>query len=365
VKRYTLAIVCLSGWVVGPACQAIVGIEDRVEAPPDTDDGGGVTDGPAPVTEGGSDAGLDADGSCIGPDCTAPDATPKVGCETGCLPPAPAGWTGPVALYDGAESGKPADCTDAGAYTANKVETYFNLTAPAATCDCGTPKITGRKCTAGASSYTDPSCTMNGLKIANLTTELAACGVTSGDMGSFYRVSAGTLVPGTCTFPNATTTKPTKTYEKVQVACGQSQTTACATKPSECVTTPAPTAPFTRMCIHKDGDELCPSKDYPSRIVSFKSVDDQRACVACTATPTGGACGTKWGNQSSASSCADPLIAAPTDKTAATGCYSYGGSGVIIDIRPMAPSAGTCTPQGGTPTGQAKLIDPVTFCCTE
>lgn len=142
--------------------------------------------------------------------------------------------------------------------------------------------------------------------------------------------------------------------------CGLPQVASCNTRP-DCVASPVPAQPFTRLCIHKDGDVPCPSADYADKFVAFKSIDDKRTCTACgTPTPTGGACGTAWGVSGSDLACATQ--AAPSDKTIGT-CYSYPGIGTHVNIGAAAPSAGTCTPTGGQATETATLTAPVTFCC--
>jgi hypothetical protein len=362
MNRFRFAVVAISGCIVGPACQAIVGIEDRVEAPP-LDDASVAPDVTTTTTnEGGPDADAsDGDAGACPPGadvCLAPDAAPEAGCPTVCLPPAPAGWQGPSATYDGVETGKPAGCP--ATYTQKDRDTYFKMTAAPASCECGAPSIEGRSCTAGVATFNDSSCTVNPVKIATAAT--IGCTTTNSDMGSYYRVATPTLVPGACKYNNAKTTLPAPSFERVEVACSQPDAGACATKPGECIDTPAPAQPFGRFCIHKEGDHACPSEDYPAQFVAHKTFNEGRSCTTCTATPVGGACASNsWGTRADQ----DCIVgAAPTDKTAPN-CYQYLGSGTIIDIRAMAPTAATCTPTGGAPTGTAALADPVTYCCNK
>ncbi len=354
MKRFTVAVVCLSGCVLGTACQAIVGIEDRSEAP--FDDAGSSDGASTTATDGGSTGDTGAPCPPGATDCLDPDAAPPAGCPTDCLPPAPAGWVGPSATYDGAESGKPTDCP--ATYDQKEVEAHVGMTAPAATCDCGTAVVTGRKCVADVVLFSQAGC--NGTPTLEGTASSGTGCLTTVTSGKpAYRVETPTLVPGACTFPNAKTTLPPPTFDKVQVSCGAAQAKACETR-ADCVATPAPAQPFTRLCIHKDGDVPCPSQDYAKRFVAHKKVDDTRACTACTATPTGGSCGTSWGNRASAAMCVN--VPAPNDKTVNT-CYSYPGVGTVVDIGATGPSSATCTPAGGAPSGTATSEDPVTFCC--
>jgi hypothetical protein len=82
MKRFTVAVVGLSGFILGPACQALVGIEDRVEAPA-TDDGGAADGMTNPTTDDGS-TDAPADGPCANESCVDPDAAPPLGCPAGC-----------------------------------------------------------------------------------------------------------------------------------------------------------------------------------------------------------------------------------------------------------------------------------------
>jgi hypothetical protein len=367
MKRFTVAVVAISGCIIGPACQAIVGIEDRAEAPP-LDDGGTVADNTVTPgtdssgnTDGSGDSGCDP-GADV---CLDKDAAPPLGCPTGCLPPAPADWKGPSAIYDGAESGKPTDCP--ATYPTKEIDTaYYKMTSSPATCDCGAAQVSGRTCSASVVAYTSGDCSGLGAKQGTASSTSGLCLVTLDEAptaGSYvtYKVATPVLTAGACSFPNAKTTKPALTFEKVEVACGLPQATQCAGR-ADCVATPVPDQPFTRLCIHRDGDFACPSEDYKQRFVAHKKITDTRECSACTATPVGGACGTKWGTSANQSNCAG--MVPPTDKNVDQ-CYSYPGKGTHVNILSMGPTAPTCTPAGGVPTGEAKTEEPVTFCCNQ
>jgi hypothetical protein len=291
----------------------------------------------------------------IEPDAS-PDAAPSLGCPVGCLPPAPEGWSGPSAVYDGPSANKPAECV--GAYSDKQIETHVGMTAGPATCSCGTATVSGRGCNATIGTYPQNGCA--GLGLSEGTVSTSACKSTTNGTMATYRVENVTLVAGTCNYPNATRTLPDPTFDKVEVACGLAQASACVGR-ADCVATPTPTQPYERVCIHQAGDVPCPNEDYGQRFVAYKSIDDTRSCSACpTTTPTGGACGTSWGNRASTTQCTN--FPPPSDKTAGT-CYSYPGIGTVVDIGAMAPSAGTCTPTGGQPSGAASSADPVTYCC--
>lgn len=341
MKRFTMGIVCLMACGLGPACQPIVGIEDRTEATGD-------------AVDAGSDAACPPGAT----DCLEPDAEPPAGCPTGCLPPAPEGWTGPSATYDGAESGKPADCAGAGPYTVKEVEAHVGMTAEPATCTCGEAVPAARRCEADIVHWNNSACSSGSLLYGTASTAVA-CTMTGGSAGGYYSVDNVKLVAGTCTFPNATTTRPPRAFTKVELACGLPQPAACGGR-ADCTSAPTPGGAFARVCIHKNGDVACPSQDYANRFVAYKRTDDTRACTACAATPTGGSCGTAW-TTANAAQCGAVFL--PADKAAGT-CYPYPGP-VHVSIAGMQPSPPTCTPSGGAPTGTVTSSEPVTFCCNQ
>lgn len=316
---------------------------------------------PAPVApiasgEGAGEAALDGGAAGDG-DGDGTEVAPPSGCPAGCLPPAPAGWVGPSATYEGSAEDAP---TCAAPYEALAVRAHQGMTAPAAVCACGAPKVAGASCKATFVRHATSACNdATPLLLASLTS--STCTQTDANSGwqqGYTKVST-TLTRGTCTFPDATKELETPAFAKVDVACGLSQATACEGR-SDCVATPPPAAPFTRLCIHKDGDHACPSADYPQRFVAHARVDDQRSCSPCTGTTSGGACGSTWGTNGSLAECA----ASPPSTAYGVGtCNVTPSVGAVLNLHGLAPTGVTCSTSGGTPTGQATSADPITFCC--
>ena len=301
------------------------------------------------------EAGAPADGS--NPDL-APDAAPPALCPLNCLPPAPLGWQGPSAVFDGPADQKPTACPDL--YTQKEVEAHRGMTAKAPECGCGTPSFQGASCTASVSVYGEMTCNPANfaIDVGNVTTAGGCLQVNTGN-GQGLRVSKGTLTTrGTCSFPNPVKNIEPPKFEGVQVSCGLPQVAACEGR-DDCVASPLPAAPFTRLCIHKEGHEPCPSADYAVRILASKAVDDTRGCSDCAApTTAGGACGTGWGLNGS--NCTSQIF--ETGNAAGTACIGY-TSGQYVDVRGMSPVGITCETTGGKPTGAATSKDDVTFCC--
>jgi hypothetical protein len=318
--------------------------EDVAPSSAASDDGGGVGSG-----DGGGALGADGGGGL------APDAAPSAACPCGCLPPAPAGWTGPSATYDGTPDAKPAEC--AAPYTKKELDAHQGMKALAPTCGCGTAAFAGGKCDATLAVFAQAGCTDPLPTAAGSGSSSGPCFTSDPVSGSFAKLRT-TLAAGTCSYPNPVKTIPAPTFDKVQVACGLPQAAACEGR-SDCVATPAAPAAFTRLCIHKDGDESCPSADYPNRTVAFKRVDDGRACSACSGVTAGGACGTMFGYSANLLSCG---TVAPTNNVAANTCMANPGS-KIVNLSGIAPTGIACTPTGGQPSGAAASADTVTFCC--
>jgi hypothetical protein len=319
--------------------QGCVGDDPGASSEPAAD--GGAT---PPVIDGGRPPDL------------APDAAPPALCPLGCLPPAPTEWTGPSAVYDGVESGKPADCPSP--YTVKEVETHVGLTAAAPSCTCGNAQVKDRTCTTNMGGFSDSNCT-NSTFLLGKASSAAPCLKTTDTNSSHYKLTTPTLVPGTCTYPDKVFAVPAIAFERVEVACGLPQAAACDTRP-DCVASPVPAQPYTRLCIHHEGDVSCPSADYAVKVLAFKKFDDTRACSECPdGVPTGGACGNNFGQTVAEAQC---LLSSPSDKTLNT-CYPY-SAGILVNTSAMGPSAGTCPAQaGGQPTGTAASLEPVTFCC--
>ncbi|MDF2696883.1 MAG: uncharacterized protein K0S65_5266, partial [Labilithrix sp.] len=234
----------------------------------DVNAGGGGADAGSGASEGGSEG-------------SAPDLTPSLGCPAGCLPPAPAGWTGPSAVYDGDPAAKPAACPSS--YSVAELEAHHGLVPTPAVCSCGTPQFENDRCKTVVTSYQDENCAGFARTSQGFSTPALACvGRSPGNQS--MRVAAP-VYDGTCTFGgNPSKTLPPPVFEKTQIACGLAAPVACSGR-SECMTAPALEGAFTRVCIHKDGESACPSQDYAVRFVSHRGTTDNRDCTPC-GTPT-------------------------------------------------------------------------------
>lgn len=291
----------------------------------------------------------------------AADAAPSLGCPLGCLPPAPSGWVGPSAVYDGDPSAKPSACPST--YTQKEVETFQGLSASAAECNCGSPTFTGASCTATVVNYPANGGCVSGTGTPQGTFSQTASGLRSCfqmlNAGSI-KVSTADLDAGSCSFATPSTTLPDAGFTAQEMSCGLPQNAACSAS-AVCVATPVPDAPFTRLCIHQDGDIACPSADYAQRFVASKSFTDTRACSACMGTVSGGTCGTTWGIDGNSAQC---QANAPDGSVTGVTCSAGLSIGTIIGGS-IGPAGLDCLQDGGAPSGSAAATDPVTFCCNK
>jgi len=290
----------------------------------------------------------------------APDAAPPLGCPAQCLPSAPAGWKGPSAVYDGAPATKPAACP--ALYSEKLVDGAHQALAniPAASCGCGAAEFTGAKCSIAVAYYPSNNCS-DALPVGDfMSIPGKTCSATAGVYQSFKIDGPATLTRGTCAFPFPTKTVTPPTFDKVNVACALPQDVACADRVG-CVATPTPDPPFTRLCIHRDGDESCPSLDYAVRFVTHKSIVEGRTCTGCTGTTSQGTCGTTF-DLSSTANCS--VATGPADLTLGV-CRAITSS--HINVADIAASGIVCSPAAGSATagGTVTSAEPVTFCCNK
>lgn len=283
-------------------------------------------------------------------DASTEAVAPLLNCPTGCVPPAPSGWTGPSAVYDGAYDTKPAQCPPL--YAEKQLEGRDGVMVGTASCVCGTGTPQGGKCKVVVSDYASTTCDGNAIGVPH-EAPLTKC-VNRGGGFSTMRVAAPTIIPPTCAFPQSVVTGPPLSFERAVVACALPERSACAEQ-GECLASPVPSDPFTRMCIHRVGDQSCPSADYAARFTVFAAVRDGRAC-ACYATPASASCGTKV-DFYSGTGCNGAVSPSSVDSCT---------DGASVDISPLGPFATGCeVAEQSTVIGEVALVDVTTFCCTK
>jgi hypothetical protein len=362
-------------------------------------------DAPEPDAETAADSPTDAPADITievmdAPKDTAPDVPPDVPADRGvdapptctglgnlCVPPIPAGWTGPIALYDnGLQAGGPAPspvpCSSAdGAYTQpfpNSTSTQLGHYTPTAVqptcgCSCGAT-VTGVTCPNPTVEVGTSSCPVGGTTATGTATPTCTQ-LTTQDINSI-QVTLGTASGGSCATNETGLPVPTWSsttgWEGTGNACFTGTTnygTTGCTGGDICV--PPPPTPFSNgaVCIYFPGQQSCPpGSGYTTPHDYFSGASDTRGCsYSCTCTPTGVAC-TSDVTVSNQASCTGGI----TLNNLPNGCTPSSGTPENIQpafIQATVSSSGSCTFAAGAISGGAQAtggVTPngqVTVCC--
>ena len=319
---------------------------------------------------GHEDAGPDADAAtraCVPApeDCTngvdddcdglADCADPQCGAVGYRCVAAPAGWQGPVEIYEGP---LPPACEApyaGGEYDGHAAPLAFGP-ASCASCTCGAPS--GSSCSTRVTGYATSSC---GGSSVGATLPAGACTdvrVLSGDRG--VSVASGVAAGGSCAASGGgVTNRGAATWQAAGRACSLSATAAagCAAG-STCA--PTPRSPFlARFCVTQSGDVACPGAPFTDRHVYYAGSADTRGCTSCACGAAAGvSCkGVVQTFQQSGCSGSSQAMSPPT------ACTSL-PNGTKSALYSALPLGGACAASGGTPTGTVTLVGATTFCCS-
>jgi hypothetical protein len=302
-----------------------------------------------------------------------------------CVSPIPNGWTGYYQLYEGTLAGAPPCTTE---FPVDAFGHYSNLNAPPAmcsSCSCGTAQ--GQVCT--------PPSVINGLDVpcGGTPSEVhplimpagwGACTSADDGGGGYYfpanlmvcgpddmqpchlsiTADAPTVQGGFCSASMVQTTLPPAVWEGYAHACGGPNVMGkgCALNQ---VCLPKPQAPnVTGVCIKKAGDVNCPAGQFNVKHLFYDDFTEGRTCTSCQCgAPTGSTCA---GNitthaDSGLNSCLSPVATFQAGTcTNLTGNPAIGNSKFTVTT---PPTAGSCAPSGGQPSGMAVKTFPQTYCC--
>lgn len=327
--------------------------------------GGGVVEDCLDGTDDDGDGAID----CADSDCNAGYA---------CVPSVPVGWSGFVALFEGAPGAEPA-CPDAfpslSPYQGNNM-----LTTPPHTCSectCGAPM--GQTCDlpdliqiqnvpcGGSNPLTEP--------LAVPANWAGSCYGPSGwpggaqCNGSSCNASATapkpTVTGGSCAAQGGTPDLPAAAWSLAGKACGDAPVGAGCGMGKVCQ--PKAEAPFfTGLCVFKGGDNSCPAgSPFSQNHLFYEDLTDTRACSTCTCgAPTGSTCDatiTIYGDQA-VNTCTTAVTTFP-----AGGCGNISGNPYVNGRKAtitQPPTGGGCAPAGNsTPSGALTPSNATTFCC--
>lgn len=305
---------------------------------------------------------------CADPDCTA----------YGCVPPPPAGWSGPVMLYDGAITGAPScPAPFTGAYDGNGA--FMAGTHSCAPCACG--GASGITCSAptvtlyqgdtamvrpdsGVSSGCDGCATMQASRSATCTAYAPSPACMIAELGSIGAdVGVSTPSGGSCSPSGGSPTISSPTWGSLGRACAPpSGASGCGTQ--RCV--PNASSPWLRgYCVFQAGTPAACPAGFTVRHTFYEGFSDTRGCGACTCSmpATGATCSGDvafYDNSTGAGGCSSFL----TSMGSAAPCRSLGRPSVeFMFTGERSASGGTCMAGGGARTGTASPTTATTFCC--
>lgn len=323
------------------ACGTIWGFEGALDREPSLDAG-----------DGGGGGGGDGDEDSIVPAPNAPGVS--------CLPPAPPGWQGPLAIVELTGSPLPASPPCPDQYTL----VYDGNADPDArpgtcTCSCTPPDVAGLTCGPPiANFYNDSGCTQacgaaNQTPAKNCQTFSATCAD-----AKFVKVMA---VPkgGSCTAATNGEPPPVSWNKSIRLCEPQGVTVTCPGTKVPAATSRLPYAPG-NYCLASQSDLECPAA-YPKRRTYFDptQVTDTRACNPCSCGALTGKCGGQLHTADKDCAGADKLIALPAT------CGEVKLSNKSWEYTPPSgpPTDVKCEASGGGPSGSFVANAPIYVCC--
>lgn len=317
------------------------------------DDGtsGGDADTGSSSDDTSDGSGSGTTGGATTTDTTTSDANACPAATHLCATIAPAGWQGPVAVQDFGGTGPVPSCE--GDYPEPSLDAVGEVDYEQGDCecDCGAPMDT-------ACSELDVSEVAGDCKtITPATTITVGDGecASLGTPGNTRFLSSVPELTGTCT-GTMTENIPDVGWSGRTIGCAGEPLDAECDADQRCL--PQPTAPFgPNLCIHREGDELCPPGPYTERFVRHGDFTDTRECDTCDCELAGtcegsidflaGQCGlgaTLLGTWAPGE-CTDPL---------------NGAGFVDVEIMPSAQCDGSW---GGSTNGTVTPESAVTICC--
>jgi len=348
----------LGGALAVTGCGLIEGLGGLQFDLPQPDGGAGGGSG---AGGGAPDAGRDAATVDAAPDAT-PDATPDAATDAtpdaaacpvagdDCGAPPPAGWSGPIAFYEGAPGTTPP-CP--GEYPVVVAQGRAGLSAPPATCSacsCGAPSVTcGMEPLVLYSEWNCPAPPDATLMLASAT-----CTPLKGTSDHFVQ-TAPTANVSACTPAGGLPSLPPPAWTMSGIACGLSdQATACA---DGSVCAPLPPAPFdARWCIWQAGAPACPA-GFPTQHV-WEMAADGRGCTPCTCgSPSAATCSVTTQFYS------DSACQTSIDSLSLIGACTHEASVRSVSATTTPAGSPSCSTGGGNPEGSVTAAPAMTICC--
>ena len=294
-----------------------------------------------------------------------------------CVPPIPAGWSGPVALWRGSGKDTPPSCIDSGFLSARYPLLYAG-DDPSVTgslcpgCSCsGTPSTATAHCETRVQFLRDSSCSSSNPQMIGPDDKPGyvvgtTCTKIDLDTAQFnpmlYSHDPAYVVDNSC-LPLVSGQKsfPTPIWDLTLRACDMPQYGGCTS--GMCMKRAG--GVFDKsVCIYQEMDSAACPQEFSIPFVYYNS-KDARDCSDCACVASGLVCQetSSVGDWASDTQClGSSNIVPPTP-----GCGSYtGASSVNMKLsNASVAAAGTpmCTGQGSELVGSVTKGQAVTFCC--
>ncbi len=270
-----------------------------------------------------------------------------------CVEPAPAPWSGPVAISEAAGTATPTSCTPE--YPSLIGDYGFDLTEPGG-CDCSCDPATGLTCNNATLRESDNSSCVE-ISPDEQVIAPGACDPI-GDLmrqDDYYKFLDPGTTGGSCAEVLDDSLEDAVFANQSRVCSGATSGGVCATAGQFC----APQAPAnfdSQLCIYQADDNACPAGPYSDYQLRHADLTDSRSCGACSCGAVDGSCTASIGFRSQcggggviyawASPGACQHVDDPVD-------YLYFGTS----------TSGSCTASEGSIDGAATALTPVTLCC--
>jgi hypothetical protein len=267
-----------------------------------------------------------------------------------CGDPLPAGWSGPVVVYEGPQGPVPACPSDYPTVLFHGISGLQAPPAQCASCTCSTPTTT---CSLQpVMIFTQAQC--HGTPTQMLPAAEGTCLSVAG-MGDIFSQDSPMASAGACTPDGGAAELPPLTWAAEGVGCGLGDAGVVAEADGG-LCAPRPAAPFAgRWCVFRAGATQCPP-DFPV-VHLWETIADGRGCSPCTCRSAMATC---TGTTVLYSDTACTSVVA--DLTAGA-CTQQSGVSAFLATTTAGPS--TCPPMGGSPIGKVQADRSMTFCCPE
>ena len=309
------------------------------------------------------------------PDCTEASGN---GLVYACVPRPPAGWSGPVALYDDAAELPVPDCP-ATFFQTPIFEGHAELDVAPANCSPCTCSLSGVTCSAPVAEEfaSGPACGGQcgwTSQPPNPPLEFSAnscMGIEFNDSGNCPppvsgRVS-GSTPSGTasCVPSTQTPSIPPIAWHDIARACHAPSSDKGCDEGFLCA--PRPSHPFEpNLCIVRlaEGDVDCPEGPYSQKFVFYRDANDTRSCTACSCgSPSNVRCEGEVKAYSGTTGCINEDGSIPLGACGGFGAATQQGDKYVKLFRAFVEAKATCLASGGTAIGTVTPTRPQTICC--